>query len=70
MQCIECYWCVINETNTKDKYKCCGNEKSQNYTKIFSKEENYEEACENGESRVVVDYRALNAWQFAAKYYG
>lgn len=67
MRCEECYWCCLNTATGSDRV-CC-NKDSQHYNEILSKEQIKESACEQAETEQAVDYRILNPWQFASKYY-
>lgn len=67
MKCNECYWCTLNHALSNEKV-CC-NEKSENYNKLFPKEEAENRGCELGETKIAVDYRNMTAWEFASRYY-
>lgn len=67
MNCLNCGHCVLNKTNSTDKV-CC-NTKSENYNKVFTEEELLKNSCEHFETREAIDYKEMNAWQFASKYY-
>lgn len=67
MRCDECFWCTAN-TAIGSEFVCCS-EKSEHYNKIMTKEEKSKTGCEFGETRQAVDYRTMNPWQFASKYY-
>lgn len=67
MKCSECYWCVLNKA-TSDEMICC-NQESDNYNKIFTQEETEISECEDAETEREVDYKNMNAWQFASKWY-
>ena len=67
MRCIDCYWSALNKATSSDRV-CCNTE-SKHYNEIISKEDAKKNFCEDGESEQAVDYRRLNAWEFAVKYY-
>lgn len=67
MKCSECYWCVLNKP-TSDEKVCC-NQESANYNKIFTQGETEIMECEDAETERAVDYKNMNAWQFASKWY-
>lgn len=67
MKCSDCYWCKLCHALSNEKV-CCNSE-SENYNKIFPKEEAENMGCEAGETRQAVDYRNMTAWEFASKYY-
>lgn len=67
MKCINCYWCGLN--NPLDNERVCCNQESENYNKIFTKEETETMECKDAENEKSVDYKNMNAWQFASKWY-
>lgn len=67
MKCTECYWSAVNAATGTDRV-CC-NKNSPCYNKIVSKDEAERTGCDEGESQRAVDYRTLNPWEFARKYY-
>jgi len=68
MMCADCYWAILNSAVSIDMV-CC-NAESPNYNNIFKKEDATKFGCDCGESQEAVDYRTMNAWEFASKYYG
>lgn len=64
MECNECGHYSLNCLISKEKI-CC-NFKSPNYDKFVSEDSK----CDFAESVEAVDYRELNAFAFASKYYG
>ncbi len=67
MQCSECYWCTLNHA-LSDEVVCC-NEKSENYNKVFPKDQCNTQGCESGQTKQEIDYWNMTPWQFASKYY-
>lgn len=67
MKCSECYWCALNKL-IGNEMVCC-NQESENYNKIFTKEETETMECEDAETKQAVDYRNMTPWQFASRYY-
>lgn len=67
MRCIECYWSSLNTVGGSARV-CC-NKDSDHYNRVLSKEDAERDGCDSGESEQAVDYRRLNAWEFAKKYY-
>lgn len=67
MNCKDCYWCKSNSALNNEKV-CC-NVVSNNYNKIFSKQEIEHIGCDDGEAKQTVDYKNMTAWEFISKYY-
>ena len=67
MKCSECYWCTLN--NSIGNEMVCCNQASENYNKIFTKEETETMDCEDAETKQAVEYRNMTAWEFASRYY-
>lgn len=68
MKCNECYWSELNNPFDVNK-RCCCNQKSENYNKIFTGEEIELMDCEDGETKQAVDYANMTPWEFASRYY-
>ena len=67
MNCTECYWSALNTATGSDRV-CC-NKDSEHYNKVIPAEDAARDGCAHGETEQAVDYRRLNPWQFACKYY-
>lgn len=68
MNCIDCRHCAANNIVKNNDQVCC-NKKSPHYNKIMSWDTAAETTCEYAESQEAYDYRTMNPWQFASKYY-
>lgn len=67
MNCIDCYWSAQNAALRADRV-CC-NKESDRYNQVVAEEEARVSGCDLGETEQAADYRRLNAWEFARKYY-
>lgn len=57
MKCKDCYWCTLNHA-LSDEYVCC-NQKSENYNKIFTKQQIETVECEYAEEEIENLYSRL-----------
>ena len=67
MSCIGCFHCALN-TPLKENMVCC-NQDSEHYNKVFSKEDAKNNDFDCFETKRSYDYKHMNAWDFASKYY-
>jgi len=67
MKCNECYWCALN--SSFDNKRVCCKQDSENYNKIFTKEETEVTECKDAETKQAVDYKNMTPWEFASRYY-